>query len=46
MIVFDEAQQVLEYESEVVEWRLRSMIQKHKDVSCILYRGIGRRLRC
>jgi len=34
-IVFDEVQQVLEYESDLVERRLRSIIQKHKDVSYI-----------
>jgi uncharacterized protein len=33
VIVFDEIQQVLEYESDLVERRLRSIIQKHKDVS-------------
>jgi uncharacterized protein len=35
VIVFDEVQQVLEYKSESVERRLRSIIQKHKDVSYI-----------
>lgn len=35
VIVFDEVQQVLEYESDLVERRLRSVIQKHKDVSYI-----------
>jgi len=35
VIVFDEVQQVLEYKSELVERRLRSIIQKHKDVSYI-----------
>jgi len=36
VIVFDEVQQVLEYESDLVERRLRSIIQKHKDVSYFL----------
>lgn len=35
VIVFDEFQQVLEYERDVVERRLRSTIQKHQDVSYI-----------
>jgi uncharacterized protein len=35
VIVFDEVQQVLEYESDMVERRLRSVIQKHRDVSHI-----------
>jgi len=35
VIVFDEVQQVLEYESDLVERRLRSAIQKHQDVSYI-----------
>ena len=35
VIVFDEVQQVVEYESDLVERRLRSIIQKHKDVSYI-----------
>jgi AAA+ ATPase superfamily predicted ATPase len=35
VIVFDEVQQVLEYESDLVERRLRSIVQKHKDVSYI-----------
>jgi hypothetical protein len=35
VIVFDEIQQVLEYESDLVERRLRSIIQKHRDVSYI-----------
>ena len=35
VIVFDEIQQVLEYESDLVERRLRSIIQKHQDVSYI-----------
>jgi hypothetical protein len=33
VIVFDEVQQVLEYESDRVERRMRSIIQKHQDVS-------------
>jgi hypothetical protein len=33
VIVFDEFQQVLEYGSDMVERRLRSVIQKHRDVS-------------
>lgn len=33
VIVFDEVQQVMEYKSDLVERRLRSVIQKHKDVS-------------
>jgi len=33
VIVFDEVQQILEYESDTVERRLRSIIQKHQDVS-------------
>ena len=33
VIVFDEFQQVLEYESDMVERRLRSVVQKHRDVS-------------
>ena len=41
VIVFDEVQQMLEYESDVVERRLRSMIQKHKDVSCIFLVSIS-----
>src|SRR5580658_3272321 len=35
VIVFDEFQQVLEYESDMVERRLRSVIQKHRDMSYI-----------
>jgi hypothetical protein len=35
VIVFDEFQQVLEYPSDMVERRLRSVIQKHRDVSYI-----------
>jgi hypothetical protein len=35
VVVFDEFQQVLEYESDMVERRLRSVIQKHRDVSYI-----------
>jgi hypothetical protein len=35
VIVFDEFQQVLEYGSDMVERRLRSVIQKHRDVSYI-----------
>jgi uncharacterized protein len=35
VIVFDEVQQLLEYESDMVERRLRSIIQKHQDVSYI-----------
>lgn len=33
VIVFDEVQQILEYESDTVERRLRSIVQKHQDVS-------------
>ncbi len=35
VIVFDEIQQILEYESDMVERRLRSIIQKHQTVSYI-----------
>ncbi|MGC9944967.1 MAG: ATP-binding protein [Bryobacteraceae bacterium] len=35
VIVFDEFQQVLEYGGDMVERRLRSVIQKHRDVSYI-----------
>lgn len=35
VIFFDEVQQVLEYESDMVERRLRSIIQKQRDVSYI-----------
>ena len=35
VIIFDEVQQVLEYESDLVERRLRSIIQKQQDVSYI-----------
>lgn len=35
VIVFDEFQQVLEYPSDMVERRLRSVIQKHRDVSYV-----------
>jgi hypothetical protein len=35
VIVFDEIQQMLEYESDLVERRLRSIIQTHRDVSYI-----------
>lgn len=35
VIVFDEVQQMLEYETDRVERRLRSIIQKHQDVSYI-----------
>jgi hypothetical protein len=35
VIVFDEVQQILEYESDLVERRLRSVVQKHQNVSYI-----------
>jgi len=35
VIVFDEVQQMLEYESDMVERRLRSIIQKHQNVAYI-----------
>jgi len=35
VIVFDEFQQILEYDSDMVERRLRSYIQHHKDVAYI-----------
>jgi len=35
VIVFDEVQQVLEYQNDTVERRLRSIVQKQKDVSYI-----------
>lgn len=35
VVVFDEFQQVMEYESDIVERRLRSTIQKHDQVSYI-----------
>src|SRR5947209_2762074 len=35
VIVFDEIQQMLEYESDTVERRLRSIIQKQQDVAYI-----------
>jgi uncharacterized protein len=35
VLIFDEVQQVLEYESDMVERRLRSVVQKHQNVSYI-----------
>jgi uncharacterized protein len=35
VIVFDEFQQILQYEEDTVERRLRSIIQRHKDVAYI-----------
>jgi hypothetical protein len=35
MVVFDEFQRILEYQSDLVERKLRSVIQKHRDVAYI-----------
>jgi len=35
VIIFDEFQQILEYESDLVERQMRSLIQRHKDVAYI-----------
>jgi len=43
VVVFDEVQQIAEYEDDMVERRLRSIIQKHRHVSYLFLGALSRR---